>query len=378
LKPLDQAIGRANFIALRKGAVLGADARERPEIVAVLYAQAALLLLTSALLPIWFNGGLHNYLQDVLYLGFALFTNYWALDLQTTAWSVDLAKSFVRVSLVFRATCFIALGALWVTKDFLLFAAIAAALMAVFTAIVALMLARRSDQLKLALRPARMTAAALRAHGRLIWTSLLTTLSELVVLNSAYALISAVFGVGAAVITFDSIMKIVRLAMNATRTLAEIALPRHSRMAIEQDRAGAARLTILVVGVCVGGMLVPALALAFAGPQVFGLLLGPNNVVPTSAGLVAGVIVLISGLFQPVLFFLGFANAEREIRSLTLASIVGFGLFSLAVVCWRLGIVETLWAYAAYFTGATLLATLLLKGVGGHAPALQGAKAGTS
>ncbi len=371
LKPIDQAIGRANFIALREGSVRGTHAGPRQEVVAFLYAQAGLLVVASAVLPLWIEGGARHYLQDAFYLAFTLFANFWAFDLQTTAWSVDLPTQFVRTSLMLRAAIFAGLAVLWFTRDFLLFAVISTGSTAFFVFRVAKLLGERSGVLSMVLRPRELSRIALVKHIQLFWTSLLTTLSELVVLNSAYGLISAVFGVGPAVVAFDSIMKVARLSMTGSRTLAEIALPRHSRMAIEQDRRGSTRLFFLVLGVCLAATAAPALVLVFAGPKVFGLLLGHNNVVPPSAGLVAGVIVLTSGLYQPVLFFLGFANAQHEIRRLTIASVIGFAAFSAAVVGFRLGPVQMLWAYAVYFAAASVLALILLnqsQGRGASAP----------
>jgi len=377
LKPFDQAIGRANFIALREGTVRRTHTAGRPEIAAFLYGQAGLLILASLLAPPCVEGGTHHYLRDALYTLFALFTNFWAFDLQTTAWSVDLRNQFVRTALLQRVTQFASLATLWLTRDFLLFTVLAVVTTAAFTIWAVRMMGVRSQAICLIPRSGDLSWAALVAHARLVWASLLTTVSELVVLNFAYALISAVFGVGAAIVMFDSIMKIVRLSMTGARTLAEIALPRHSRMAIEQDRHGSSRLFLLVLGLCLGATAIPALALAVAGPRVFGLLLGPNNVVPASASLVAALIVLISGLYQPVLFFLGFANAQREIKTLTLASIVGFGVFSLVVFSAGLGAQAVLWAYAAYFGAASLLATLLLARVEGYFPTLWVTRAST-
>ncbi len=366
LKPIDQAVGRANFIALREDSVRGAHSGPRQEVVAFLYGQAALIVAVSAVLPLWIEGGAHHYLQDVLFLSFALFTNFWSFDLQTTAWSVDLPKEFVRLTLAQRLIFFAGLAALWITRNFLLFTVVAAITTALFLILAARLLNGRSGVLAITLRFPGMTWAALRAHGKLFWTSLLTTLSELVVLNSAYGLISAMFGVGAAIVTFDSIMKIARLAMTGSRTLAEIALPRYSRMVIEQDRVGSKRLFFIVLGVCLAATAIPSLALVFAGQRIFALLLGHNNVVPSSAGLVAGIIVLISGLYQPVLFFLGFANARREIQNLTIASIIGFAIFAAAVVGLKLTMMEMLWAYAIYFAGASIGASLMLNRAEGY------------
>ena len=366
LKPIDQAIGRANFIALREDAVRKTGVGKRQEVIAALYAQALFLTLVAAALPL-FIGGRDHYLENALYLFFCLYTNYWAFDLQTTAWSVDLSKRFVQIALTQRLTQFAALVALWITHDFLVFCVLICVISLAYLTRVGLLIDRHTTVLSLGLRLAELKWREITAYGRLFWSSLLSTLSELVVLSSPYALFSSIFGVGSAVVVFDSIMKIARLSMTGSRTLAEIALPRQSRMAIEGDHKGSSRIFLLVLGLCLAATAVPAAALAFKSDLIFSLILGHNNRVPVEAGLVAGVIVLTSGLYQPAMFFLSFANAERQIRQLTAASVVGLGLFAAAVLVLHLPLMPILWAYAAYFVLVSLLALYLFKGAHDHA-----------
>ncbi|MGR4865404.1 hypothetical protein [Caulobacter sp. LARHSG274] len=366
LKPIDQAIGRANFIALREGAVRKTHVGKRQETVAALYAQGVFLTLVAAVLPL-FIGGRAHYLENALYLFFCLYTNYWAFDLQTTAWSVDLSKRFVQIALTQRFTQFAALAALAITHSFLIFCVLICLISLAYLTRVGLLIGRNTTVLDLRLHRADLKWREILIYGRLFWSSLLSTLSELVVLSSPYALFSSIFGVGSAVVVFDSIMKIARLSMTGSRTLAEIALPRQSRMAIEGDRAGSSRIFLLVLCLCLAATAVPAAALVFESHLIFSLILGHNNRVPAQAGLVAGVIVLTSGLYQPAMFFLSFANAERQIRQLTAASVVGLGLFAAAVLVLHLALMPILWAYAAYFVLVSLLALCLFNGVHDHA-----------
>ena len=370
LKPIDQAIGRANFIALREGAVRGTHVGgDRQEVVAALYAQALFLTLAAAVLPL-FIGARDHYVENALYLFFCLYTNYWAFDLQTTAWSVDLSKRFVQIALTQRLTQFGSLVVLWLTHSFLVFSVLICVISLLYVTRVGLLISRHTDVLRMRLRLVELRWREIKTYSRLFWSSLLSTLSELVVLSSPYALFSSIFGVGSAVVVFDSIMKIARLSMTGSRTLAEIALPRQSRMAIEGDRQGSSRIFLLVLALCLGATAVPAAALVFKSNLIFSLILGRNNRVPAEAGLVAGVIVLTSGLYQPAMFFLSFANAERQIRQLTAASVVGLGLFAAAVLMLHLPLMPILWAYAAYFVLVSLLALYLFNGVHDHAAAL--------
>ena len=164
---------------------------------------------------------------------------------------------------------------------------------------------------------ARPAVSGLAAYVRQFWASLLFALSELLVLNSPYAVLTALFGVGPVLVVFDSVMKVCRLAMAGSRTLAEIFLPRISRQLLAGDVARAHRGLWQVTALCVGATAIPAGAVLFFAPWLFNLLLGPNNVVPPEAAPAAALIVLVSGFYQPATFFLSYLNARRLILNVT-------------------------------------------------------------
>ena len=140
---------------------------------------------------------------------------------------------------------------------------------------------------------------------------MLFALSELLVLNSPYAVLTALFGVGPVLVVFDSVMKLCRLAMAGTRTLAEVFLPGISRHLLAGELHLAHRGLWRVTLLCVGASAIPATAVLFFAPEIFNLLLGPNNVVPPAAAPAAALIVLVSGFYQPATIFLSFLNARR-------------------------------------------------------------------
>jgi O-antigen/teichoic acid export membrane protein len=206
-----------------------------------------------------------------------------------------------------------------------------------------------------ALRAAPVTRQGIVAHWKRFWSSLVFALSELFVLNSPYAVVTVLLGVGPALVMFDSVMKVCRLAMAGTRTLAEIFLPRISRQLLAGDMPNARRGLSLVTALCVAASAVPALAVFFFGQAIFDLLLGPNNVVPAQAIPAAALIVLISGFYQPATLFLSYLNAARLIRRVAQLAFVGAAAFALLVVLSGAGPAAFLWIYAAFFAAISLV-----------------------
>jgi hypothetical protein len=103
VQPIDQAIGRANYMALRPGS-LGVGPAAGGEIFRFLGAQALLLVVLSFAIPLWFGvDDPVRYLGNVLYLFGCLFTAYWSFDLQSTVWSRRLDCSGRQAASCFSA-----------------------------------------------------------------------------------------------------------------------------------------------------------------------------------------------------------------------------------------------------------------------------------
>lgn len=355
VQPIDQAIGRANYMALRPGAV-GAGGGAGREVFGFLGAQAILLTLLSFVIPAFFGlGDPERYLGNALYLFGCLFTAYWSFDLQSTVWSADLGRQFAFISIIRRLLFIGALGLFLVTGDFLLFGIATTIIVVVFMGILFHMLNRSAIRPLGAAPPSRGNVLA---HARRFWSSLVFAVSELLVLNSPYAVVSALLGVGPALVMFDSVMKVCRLAMAGTRTLAEIFLPRISRALLGGEMPKARRGLFLVTTLCVAASAVPAVAVLFFGDAIFDLLLGQNNVVPPAAIPVAALIVLISGFYQPATLFLSYLNAARLIRRVALFAFAGAAVYVLLVVVSGAEPVTLLWIYAAFFASVSLVSIL--------------------
>lgn len=363
VQPIDQAIGRANYMALRPrslGVAGDAGGGTGGEVFRFLGAQAALLTALSFVIPALMPGsfGLDDpvrYLGNALYLFGCLFTAYWSFDLQSTVWSADLGRQFAFISIIRRLLFIAALGLFWTTGSFLLFGVATTVIVVVFMAILARMLKGSPIW---SLRAAPATRGGMVAHWKRFWSSLVFALSELFVLNSPYAVVTALLGVGPALVMFDSIMKVCRLAMAGTRTLAEIFLPRISRQLLGGEMPKARRGLFLVIALCVAASAVPALAVLLFGQQIFDLLLGQNNVVPPQAAPVAALIVLISGFYQPATLFLSYLNAARLIRRVAQFAFAGAAVYVLLV--WASGAdpVALLWIYAVFFAAVSLVSII--------------------
>lgn len=355
VQPIDQAIGRANYMALRPRS-LGVAGDTGREIFRFLAAQAMLLTVLSFLIPVWF--GLDDpvrYLGNALYLFGCLFTAYWSFDLQSTVWSADLGRQFAFISIVRRLLFIAALAVFWATGSFLLFGVATTFIVIAFMAVLVWLL--RGSPIW-SLRHAAVTRGGIVAHFKRFWSSLVFALSELFVLNSPYAVVTALLGVGPALVMFDSVMKVCRLAMAGTRTLAEIFLPRISRQLLAGEMPRARRGLSMVIALCVAASAVPALAVLFFGQAIFDLLLGPNNVVPHEAVPVAALIVLISGFYQPATLFLSYLNAARLIGRVAKFAFAGTAVYVLLV--WATGAepVTLLWIYAAFFAAVSLVSII--------------------
>ena len=157
---------------------------------------------------------------------------------------------------------------------------------------------------------------------------------------------------------FDSVMKVCRLAMAGTRTLAEIFLPRISRQLLAGEMPKARRGLLLVTCLCVAASAIPALAVLFFGQTIFDLLLGPNNVVPPQAIPVAALIVLISGFYQPATLFLSYLNAARLISRVAQFAFIGAAVYTLLVVLNGAEPVALLWIYAVFFAAVSLVSII--------------------
>ena len=306
VQPLNQACGKTAFVALRPDAVRGRAARPRVELATSLACQGVVILVLALAVPsVLATPGTRVWAEDAMFLFLSLAVNAWAFDLQSTAWAVGLNLPFVRLSIVHRGLHLAALGAGFATNQLIVFV-VPASVATVACGTVALRMFARAGLLGMGSAPKDW-----RGYGVVFRAALLSTAADFLMLNAPYVLLTTRFGIGPMLIVFDSVMKVARITMAGSRTLGEIALPRHSAMTESGRTAEARRLFWMVFALCVGASAVPALAIAIAGQTVFHLLLGANDVVAPSAMVPAALVIVASGLYQSTSFFLGYGNARQ-------------------------------------------------------------------
>lgn len=369
LQPFDQSLGRANYVVVRRERVGNVAAESRHEISAILLAQAVALISACVVIPLTFrHSNFQPYAEDVLFLVTVLFMNAWAFTLQPTAWAVDLERTFSYLSLLRRSIHFLALALLWFTGSLLVFGIFASAACIGFHVAAQITIARQWPLLPVLPSWRKLRGSFLIDHLKQIFTSLLSTLSELVVLNSPYLFLTLAYGAGPTIVVFDSIMKLARFAMAGTRTLAEIQLSSITRLLIEKNGAAASKKIKVVTAFCVAASALPAALVIFDGSSLFGLLFGQNNFVPPEAYLPAALIILVSGLYQPITLFLSFANFQRGIRIFTLFCCAALGGLLVAVAVFGSSTAGIITAYGTFFLAcSTFGGWLVLRLLGGLA-----------
>lgn len=352
LQPLDQALGKASFVTLHASRSAGLAAAGRRVSVATAAQFALILVMTVAVATALSPISSTAWVENALFLFLCLVTNFWAFELQSTAWALDRNLPFVKLALVHRTAHFCALALGYASGSLLLFVAIACGATLICLVIAAGMFVRAG----LLEKGGNVTSWV--AYARTFGVALLATMVDLLVLNAPYALISARFGIGPPLVVFDSVMKLARIVMAGARTLAEIALSRHAAFVATGQLRKAQQLFLIVLAGCVGATIGPALAVMFAGSFVFSLLLGGNNVVPHEAMIPAAVILLASALYQPAMFFLGYSNNRRAIQRLTLCAAGGVALFAATIWLGALTPTSMLVLFGACFVALTTIAVL--------------------
>src|SRR5271166_2457967 len=189
-QPFNQAVGKANFMALRDEAVQSGRVGGRPEVVAALAIQATVLLVASLAIPAALQSfGSRLWFEDTLFLFLCLAINFWAFDLQSTAWAVDRNLAFVRLSLVHRTlhSCALVIG--YATSSLLVFGCLGSIATIFCVSFVATMLFGAGLR-------ASSPNAAWPEFFRTLWLAMLSTLADFIVLNAPYSLVTARVGVG--------------------------------------------------------------------------------------------------------------------------------------------------------------------------------------
>lgn len=351
-QPLNQAVGRAAFVMMRRHS---SSSRSAPSQVAVVfYSNLCLLSLIAVLAP--FLTGFRSPVEySALFLwALAVFSvNVWAYDIQSIFWAVGFTVSYDINSAPRRIAMIVALYYLWISHNFLFFAIINLVVAFLSTAILIRKVSEVSDVFSTNhLR--RIKGRQLREQFHIILSSLMSTFSELMVLNGAYLSIATIYGVGAAMVGYDTIMKCVRVSLTGCRISAEVVL---SKQTAALERGDVRKARLILIGAMVASFIVSApLAVPFLlrGDMLFKLLLGHNDVLPNGLGPVAATLMLSAVLYQPTSLLISYSGTRAVIWRMALVTVAGLLGLSAFLAFYKPGLVEMMWSYAAFFVAIAL------------------------
>ncbi len=355
--PLNQCVARANFVLLRERAVRGGQPRAAEAAVAFNVNQIILFII-PLLAPLAVGmTGVREYVSFACFLFFATYTNLWYFEIQMAMMAVDRQLDYERISFFRRMINYALLVLLLITHNFLL-CNIALALQTLLFHVI--VISRTAKGTGLFEWPDDATAAGLRDYVGRLWVSLQATGAEWLTLSAPYAIFFARFGVGPGLVTIDAMLKLLRMVVSVSRNLAEIALPRVSRAIMAGDNAVARGPALFaLVGGALGALVIATMVTVWERFS-FGLLLGPNNVVPHGAGLPTGLAMLAGVAVATGGHFIGHSGDQRSIPVLSAVAVLSVGLVAVFTLVARPDIVQALWAVSVGMTVIAVAATGLL------------------
>ena len=357
LLPLNQCVARANFVLLRERGVR--EGRPRAAEAAVAFnVNQIILLIVPVLTPLAVGVGRPiQYATFACFMFFNTYSNLWYFEIQMAMMATDRALAYERVSLLRRLINYGLLAMLFFTHNFLLCNLGLALETLLFHVIIT---GRMTKGAGLFEWPADATTAGMRDYVGRLWISLQATGAEWLTLSAPYAIFFARFGVGPGLVTIDAMLKLLRMVVSVSRNLAEIVLPSVSRAIMAGNtRVARAPAVFALAGGGLGAVVVAVLVSGWERLS-FGLLLGPNNVVPHGAGLPTGLAMIAGVAVATGSHFIGHTGDRRSIpvlstvAVLTVGSVAGFALMG------RLDIVQALWAVSIGMTVIAIAAIGLL------------------
>jgi hypothetical protein len=331
LAPIDTALSRAGFVALRKE-FLDHKTADSSAVIYRLYAAYAALLLVGIV-----AAAIEVRLDLILFLTLCLVQNFWHYEVQTVGWAIDQGVQFEKAELARRVVNIALLGALYATG---LFATYSAAMVLVSFGCIAWyarVLAGAGAGLG-DLHRSRWAdlREAIRLSGRNLSGAAAGSGADFLLMNGPYAIVTAIYGAGAPLIVLDTCQKILRAVVMALRICSEALLPKQSA-ALNDGNYG--RL-MRVLGIVFVMSSLPALvvcgALALTSDRLFAILLGPlASVMPAGSGVVLVSLIaaaLAQNLASSFLSYSGFfADVVKTAKlaavlMLALAAAAAFGL----------------------------------------------------
>ena len=298
-----------------------------------------------------------EYVSFACLLFFITYSNLWYFEIQMAMMAIDRAVDYERISFVRRVINYGLLFMLLFTRNFLLCNIALALQTLLFHVIVTNRTAKGSGLFEW---PDGITAAGLRNYVGRLWISLQATGAEWLTMSAPYAIFFFRFGVGPGLVTIDAMLKLLRMVVSVSRNLAEIALPSVSRAIMAgQTRMARGPALFALAGGGLGALVISVMVIVFERFS-FGLLLGPNNVVPHGAGVPTGLAMLAGVAVATGSHFIGHTGDRRSIPVLSTVAVLAVGSAAAFVLLARPDIVQALWAVAVGMAIIAVAATGLL------------------
>jgi O-antigen/teichoic acid export membrane protein len=182
-------------------------------------------------------------------------------------------------------------------------------------------------------------------------------------MNGPYAIVTAVYGGGAALIVLDTCQKLLRAIVTALRICSEALLPKQSAALHAGDYGRLKRVLATIVALSLAPALAVCAALLFTSDRLFELLLGPlAYLIPSGTGMVLVPLVgaaLAQSLASSFLAYSGFFAEVLKAAKLSTALMLALAA---ATVLAGIDFPAFLRGYAAVFVVAAV-ATCLLAGL---------------
>jgi hypothetical protein len=354
--PLNQALGRVNFLSLRMDVVREQKSARRDGASVMFYLNNLALFAVAVGAPAIVSDNLELYLCLVAFTLYAAQTMLWSYEVQMCLLATNRQMTFEAMTVVRWVFAFACLAEMHFLHNFKIFC-IGLATTAIASHIWAIQYLLR---LKLLVAAPRVSAKELGEHLRMLWTSVQAMMGEWLTLNSPYLIFVLRFNVGPSLVMIDATMKVLRFVLTVTRNLCEITLPRLSREIFSAGTDKALLLAFGAMGVCLCFGLGVAGAIVLFEQRVFQILLGPNNFVPHGAGWPIAVCLVSGVAFQVGSFVVGFFARKAAVMVFTIGAAAISIALGLTVYYLSADQLSAMWWYAGSMAVSAAVAVLAM------------------
>ncbi len=343
-------------LAGRKSAIVA----QQSGAIAILYTLLALAISVGvfAVLAALPGASALNALELALFFLFTALNLVWFV-LRNLSVAIDEFIPFETLEVIRRASHMAVMLAMLIGLPLLAFLVIANAIWAVLFAISARRLAAHGAltlgfadfpaQLKRFFRDNRKEVLRTGTYG----------INEFYIYNFPYAVVPAMFGLGAPTIILDTTFKVFRGATLLYSAGCDLAVPRQTRAFADKDQANLILSTLMAAGLCGLPALVLCGLLIFAAEPFFALLLGKAATMPPEATPLL-IVLLLANMVQTVAnFLLVHTGFFRDIARLAIAVSVAMTLATAAAIWAGCDFLGFLKVYTGVYVGSAALYLLL-------------------